>query len=559
MLTAESPRAAPRAWHGVSLKHHQLAMLHRCLEIDRDLSKRLGVMRDLPGAGKTYVTLALIMERMQIGCSIVVVPMNIYSQWTHAIETFCGNSVSWTSMTSYADVSRLMHDKAILANYDIILTMPLYYGLLADCLDQHSVKRVIIDEVDSVEFFIRCKKVHCDMLWLVSASFRQEVAGALQLAFAPDENEVKCEPEFIKDSFLELHASPEEETIVCNNVYLDTIMRGLVEEDAFRAMNAMDFGDNPAVMTEKDALDLFLRDLNTTIEAKDEAIKKLHQGHADTLFLIEKMKTAIENATAMLKTSIAKNMEKEEEELLKALEDVVAIESRVSKESKALADLSERRAILLERLKENDMCYICYEEMQEKAIMACCKNAFCWSCLSQYWTACGHRGRKCPYCRQDVTYRYNVVRVIPDPVPDLVEDESTEDDKKSKLENITELFREDKVGAKVIIFSDFPKIFDRVKEGLKDDLGVSCIELNGGNVRDLQRDIAKFKQGDARVLMSNSGLYGCGMNLEMTTDIIFVHKTLDHMREQVIGRAQRPGRTCRLRVWQLLHKNELEQ
>lgn len=550
-LSAQSPRCVPQSCHGVSLKQHQLAMLHRCLEIDRDPSKRLGVMSDLPGAGKTYVALALIMERME-SCSIVVVPMNIYSQWTHAIETFCGNRVRWTCMASYADVSRLMHDKSILSNYDIVITMPLYYGLLADCLDQKTVGRVIIDEVDSINFFIRCKKVHCDMLWLVSASFRQEVADALQLAFTPDENEVKCEPEFVKDSFLELHSCPEEVTIVCNNVYLDTIMRGLVEEDAFRAMNAMDFGDNPAVMTEKDALDLFLRDLNTTIEAKDEAIKKLHQGHADTLFLIEKMKTAIENE------SIVKNIEKEEEELMKAIKDVAAIESRVSKESKALADLSERRGILLERLKENDMCYICYEEMQDKAIMACCKNAFCWSCLSQYWTACGHRGRKCPYCRQDVTCRYNVVRVIPDPVPDLVEDESTEDDKKSKLENITELFREDKVGAKVIIFSDFPKIFDRVKETLHDDLGVSCIELNGGNVNDLQRDIAKFKQGDARVLMSNSGLYGCGMNLEMTTDIIFVHKVLDHMHDQVIGRAQRPGRTCRLRVWQLLHKNELE-
>jgi hypothetical protein len=47
------------------------------------------------------------------------------------------------------------------------------------------------------------------------------------------------------------------------------------------------------------------------------------------------------------------------------------------------------------------------------------------------------------------------------------------------------------------------------------------------------------------------------MNLENTTDVVFLHKTNLSMKHQVIGRAQRPGRTSQLKVWELLHGNEI--
>jgi hypothetical protein len=48
------------------------------------------------------------------------------------------------------------------------------------------------------------------------------------------------------------------------------------------------------------------------------------------------------------------------------------------------------------------------------------------------------------------------------------------------------------------------------------------------------------------------------MNLQNTSDIVLLHKTNVTMKEQVIGRAQRPGRTSQLKVWELLHGNENE-
>ena len=57
--------------------------------------------------------------------------------------------------------------------------------------------------------------------------------------------------------------------------------------------------------------------------------------------------------------------------------------------------------------------------------------------------------------------------------------------------------------------------------------------------------------------MLNAGNFGAGLNLQMATNLIIYHefRNID-LKSQVIGRAQRPGRTCPLTVTYLKHKNE---
>ena len=50
--------------------------------------------------------------------------------------------------------------------------------------------------------------------------------------------------------------------------------------------------------------------------------------------------------------------------------------------------------------------------------------------------------------------------------------------------------------------------------------------------------------------------YGSGLNLENSTDLIIMHKMKPEYEEQVIGRAQRPGRKGVLNVWKILYENE---
>ena len=49
---------------------------------------------------------------------------------------------------------------------------------------------------------------------------------------------------------------------------------------------------------------------------------------------------------------------------------------------------------------------------------------------------------------------------------------------------------------------------------------------------------------------------GAGMNLENTTHLLFMHKTEEKFINQVVGRAQRYGRTRPLNIVMLFNKNE---
>ena len=58
--------------------------------------------------------------------------------------------------------------------------------------------------------------------------------------------------------------------------------------------------------------------------------------------------------------------------------------------------------------------------------------------------------------------------------------------------------------------------------------------------------------------MLNTNHYGTGLNLENTTDLIFYHKMSCDMEKQVIGRAQRVGRTSDLNIHYLFQDNEIK-
>ena len=80
--------------------------------------------------------------------------------------------------------------------------------------------------------------------------------------------------------------------------------------------------------------------------------------------------------------------------------------------------------------------------------------------------------------------------------------------------------------------------------------------LDGGNQKRIEKALEDYKKGDTQVLLLNSMIEGAGMNLENTTHLLFMHKTEDKFINQVVGRAQRFGRTCPLRIIMLFNKHE---
>lgn len=509
MLSQNSPVSSQPQQCLIPLKQHQLAMLNKCEQIE-SLKAGVGIMADPPGSGKTFVLLSLILNDLK-SCNIIVVPQNIYTQWLQAISNFCGKTLTLKKYIEYQDISSLYFEQASLSEYNILLTTPLYFTLIADALGDNVIKRVIIDEIDSVTFLIN-KRIQCKILWFVSASFNNNILKKLNISFDVDQLKCQCTQDFVSLHF-PIH-EPEHNILICENTYLDNILYGILTNNEINAMNALDFTSlkNKVVVkvaaNEKEVLEYLVSDLLLTINTLQTDIKDIEYKLTNIAY----------------------------KERIDSLNNLNATYC------KALAEANSKLCSITQRIGENQICLICYDDIVDRCVTSCCKNSFCSKCLLTWLK----KQLSCPYCRDQQ------IKVI-----NLFSSENKEEPVKQqgKMDKLKDLFLTNKVGSKVIVFSDYSRVFQEIRTILK-KINIKHVELDGGNIAAIDKDISSYKTGDARVLLTNSSLYGCGMNLENTTDIIVMHKTKSEMYAQVIGRAQRPGRSCILKIWQLLHINE---
>ena len=127
--------------------------------------------------------------------------------------------------------------------------------------------------------------------------------------------------------------------------------------------------------------------------------------------------------------------------------------------------------------------------------------------------------------------------------------------KKEESSPVLQNYKEVSMNVKIMIFSDFSSIFKKITP-LCDSLNIKYVQLDGGNIRSIENAVKAYKMEDTQILFCDSTLFGCGMNFENTTHVIFTHTPNPEMQSQIIGRAQRIGRESILQVYQLHYPNE---
>ena len=240
-----------------------------------------------------------------------------------------------------------------------------------------------------------------------------------------------------------------------------------------------------------------------------------------------------------------------------------------------IIDNENKIKLIYQRLVDYKCCPICYEFFNESEIIniyitsECCNNKICESCIDA-WYKLGKTS--CIFCNTDNIYKDNLLCYKNNENNEKIENNIVDDIK--KVENVDNIKFESKnynkniflknfiksikdIDKKIIIFSDYPTIFQYI-ENICNENEIKYIDLEKGNIKDIDNSVREYKFGNAKILLSNSSLFGCGMNFENSTDIIFVHKMNNEMQEQVIGRAQRMGRKSRLNIIYLEYENESE-
>ncbi len=113
-----------------------------------------------------------------------------------------------------------------------------------------------------------------------------------------------------------------------------------------------------------------------------------------------------------------------------------------------------------------------------------------------------------------------------------------------------------KKDVKVLIFSNYDESLNNVESQLKKQ-DISYNRLGGTAEKIFDVSILYNNTNKLNVLLVNSVKYCASLNLQATTDVVFMHKILDsNIESQTIGRAQRIGRKYELNIHYILYDNE---
>ena len=589
-LTKESPRLETPQAIITKIKPHQETLIFHAVQLENGnlennslkIDTIAGVIADNVGSGKSLTALSIVANKLnlepiercfssiqgminvytkhfgeleKLNTNIIVVPHSIISQWISYIEN--DTKLSHIVINNKKTFLKI-EDPVILNDYNITLVSSTKYKDFHKLLlNKYYVSRLFFDEADSINI-PACPKVDSVFYWFITSSYRTLLSpyGTVQYQ-NPDTNEVSIyynwhsgftrrivteglkNTGFIKDLFKdawkehfssiflknssnyvkESFSLPEPiiRILNCKNPITLSILNGILPKDVMAKLNAGDIKGaietiNCTKVDESNVIKVFTNDLEVkynnlelTLNAKKQMTYASKKAKEEALFKIEiKMKS-----------------------------------------------IRDKIQSVTDRINDNNMCTICYDSIKNNTISKCCNQSFCFECITMWLS----QKPACPMCRAPLSVNDLVV------VSDTIEPKEQEE-KNDKIDNFIKILDKINANSKILVFSEFDASFDSVKEELSNrNIKYSKVI---GTATSVNKIITNYKKDNTeddsvQVLLLNSRYFGSGLNLENTSDVIIFHNMNTEMNKQIIGRAQRPGRTETLNIWRLCYDNELNQ
>lgn len=547
---------------GVKLKPHQEALLYKTLNIDQNCSytnNAFGVLSDKPGSGKTYVVLAMIYFAIKFlnskGANIIVVPHNIYSQWVSSIDKLLMNKLTYKLLLEYSEINLLYTKPSLIYSYDIILTTSLYYDVFAATLKtlKLNVRRVFFDEADTIKNLLK-HQMTCGMTWFISASINrvfdnknnQAEIGTYKLSLSQLlQNECCCLPEFI-DMHIKLK-TPLIEDFICKDFYIDNILSKILDKKDMEYINGHDYSkirilcNGASIKETKDIVEhmyknscKILENINTQIKEIEKKLKYLYTIDEKKKYIETKDKLTLdkyfhEKITFNIKSDSIelklcnkcfKKLNSDENLNITFKKEYYELECGVFICNKCYDDIIQSEKMKNDELEIDKIKIKCNNDLDK------CKN--------------GHLISSLKYHVDDI-YNNN--------------DESINLNKIIIFEKLLSICNSD--NSKILVYSQFRGISNFIKN-IVVKYNFEMLELDGGNIKDLDNILDLFKNNiKYKILLIDNTSFGVGLNIEYTTDMIFFNYIENDIKNQLIGRAQRLGRTTRLNIYNLYYKNEI--
>jgi SNF2 family DNA or RNA helicase len=533
-----------------TLFNHQLASIYQMEKMEREQmieyakgikETRLGVLADKTGYGKTLSMIGLIsrdkmewnlevpfvkevvttessglvrnreIERYdKLPTSLILVSPSIVSQWK---QEFSHSDLKVEIVASRRDVDFVEVEK-----YDVIIVTVPMYNNLAMSYSRYAWKRFIFDEPGHVRVS-GMKEINAGFNWLVTAtpeaitlkhrncsgSFMKKIIGDGWLKFEEkfEGMILRNDLDFVKTSF---------EMPPTHNHYYKCF------QPILRTISGM-VNDT----------------IHTMIAAGNIEGAIVALGGKKTKNIIELVKQEKLEEQAKIQTNIHiyRDIKKDNKKLKIALEQ----EKRIKEQ---LDQLNIRFESMLK-----DNCPICTGKLNNPVLEPKCQNLFCGQCLLTWL----EKKQDCPMCRSpidttDLIYLSNENSTSNDSTSVIVKEKQY-----TPLEKTLEILLSKNNDGKFIIFSEHNASFDPICRLLNENK--ISFTLVKGTHNSRKKSIDNFKYGDTKVIFLNSNFNGAGINLQEATDIILYHEMSISTQNQIIGRANRIGRSKPLQIHHL--------
>jgi len=204
---------------------------------------------------------------------------------------------------------------------------------------------------------------------------------------------------------------------------------------------------------------------------------------------------------------------------------------------------------ILEKMKEDHQCLICFETIDKKNIMitTCC-HVYCETCIKKI--------EKCSICRQ--TFSITYLNINEDMQTKLIHHHGS---KIAKLIYHLQKLKSQTPTFKVLIYSQWTRMLSIISNSL--NLTQLDHVICNNNIKMIKSTLDKF-QNKTNIMLLSMQTHQSGLDLHNVTHIFFMDvlygskEEIEKKEKQAIGRGFRLGQTKKIKIVRLIMKDTVE-
>ena len=560
----------------ISLYPHQLLSIYKMEKIEKHFSKEdynnlietkiresnIGLLSDIAGYGKTLSMIALILRDKQtwktgdnfvldniksfaggrfksiirnqyeiLRSTLILASKSIVKQWF--IEFKYAKNLKIKLVSCKQDLINLNPN-----NMDVLIVIPKYFNQLIKKFKNFAWKRFIFDEPGHIRV---------PNMYAIVAGFYWFVCSSPNLII---NKHINCRNSLIRD----IIDIGKENYIVFNaegtNNYINSIFNNNIVK------NCDDFVRKSFKLPpSKHFYYKCQQTMLNTVKGltNDKIIELLEAGDIKNVI---KLLGGCENSNIV---DLLKKRKYDELEIVRSTLRLCEIRggmTQMGSNDNRIMELKNKEITIIANIKEIDvrvnlmlksLCCICHQPLNKPVLEPNCQNIFCGLCLYKWL----QKKENCPLCRNSLQPKELIYLTSSE-----AGDTKNEVDEKKCDKNIIPTKEQiiikiiNNINKQIIIFSNYDATFDRCKKFLI-QYNITFTELKG-RLSQINNSLELFKLGKIQVILLNSISNGAGLNLQCATDLILYHKMNEDIKSQIIGRANRIGRTTNLNIHHLI-------